>query len=91
MYVATGVGIAMAVTIVLAMFLGFGKQSSQSDRFGVGLLFRFIAEVMLIAGFVAAFVATAVLNSGPSWQLFGGYAATRICVLVLELLSSSKR
>ncbi len=88
LYACVGCGIALAVTFIVASFFGFGGKSYANDRFGVGLAFRAIAEVILVAGFVGALVAVAVLNVAPAWYLFGGYALVRGMALGLEVLAS---
>ena len=87
MNIIIGAAIGLAITMVIASFFGFGKQRSGGD-FGsaFALAFRVIAELVLVVGFLGALIATAVLNTTPAWELFGGYAGVRAIALVLELL-----
>jgi hypothetical protein len=83
-----GAAIGLAITFVVASFFGFGRPRTSGGEFGsaFALAFRFVAEVVLVAVFAGALVATAVLNTTPAWELFGGYAAVRVIALVLELV-----
>ncbi len=85
-----GAAIALVLTFVIASFFGFGKQKGGDLGSAVGLAFRVVAEVVLVVVFAGALVATAVLNTTPAWQLFGGYAAVRALALIFELLASKR-
>jgi len=84
-----GALIGLAITGVVASFFGFGSKKS-SGEFGsaFALAFRLVAEAVLVACFVGALVATAVLNTVPAWQLFGGYAVVRAVALLAEIAKS---
>lgn len=88
MNLVIGAFIGLAITFVVASFFGFGRPRSGGGEFGsaFALAFRFVAEAVLVVGFLGALVATAVLNTAPAWELFGGYAAVRAVALVLELV-----
>lgn len=89
MNIIIGAIIGLAITGVIASFFGFGRQKS-SGEFGsaFALAFRLVAEAVLVTVFIGALVATAVLNTEPAWQLFGGYAVVRALALLAELAKS---
>lgn len=89
---AIGAAIALVLTFVIASFFGFGRPRSGGGDFGsaVGLAFRMVAEVVLVVVFIGALVATAVLNTAPAWELFGGYAAVRAIALIFELTTTRR-
>lgn len=88
MYFIIGGGIALFLTVVLASFFGFGMRTGGSRGDALALAFRAIVELVLVAGFIGALIATAALNTTPAWQLLGAYTGVRFVALVLEALSS---
>ncbi len=81
--VLTGLGIGLGITLVLALFFGFGFKDKGLSGLAL-VLFRIGAEVALIAGFIAAFIAAAVIGTAAAWELFLAYAAVRVIALGIE-------